>query len=396
MRTESVRDKHLQGLTRTMDKGKMASLRVADSNADQESMQAPQQNTPAAPPNLESCRVLDGGLATELEYRGLLLDGPLWSTRALRDDPDAIVAVHRDYLDAGADCLLTASYQASTLGYAEAFARQQKVAGFEAEAWAEPAGSLGEAASEAAVEFSAEARIYAMASAATRSALKSSVRLAAEARAQYAATGNTRPILIAASLGPYGAALHNGAEFHGNYSVGFTELVAFHRERIAILAPAGADLLAFETVPSLEEARAILAALAEFPQLYAWLSFACRDEEHVAHGEPLLRCAQLADSADQIVAVGINCTPPGLITPLLAKLRAGTSKPAIVYPNSGEGWDAVRRCWTGTADVDSYGMLAAEWFQAGAHMVGGCCRTGPAHIRAVRAAAEAAQLVSSS
>ncbi len=344
--------------------------------------------------DMSSCRVLDGGLATELEQRGVQLDGPLWSARALRDDPAAIVAVHRDYLEAGADCLLTASYQASTLGYAEAFAREENIAGFEAGAWAEPepweAG--GDASPEAAVEFSSQARIFTMARAATRAALTTSVRLASEARAEYREAGNTRPVLIAVSLGPYGAALHNGAEFHGNYSVSFTELVDFHRERLEVLAPRGelqgADLLAFETVPSLEEGRAIVAALARFPTVAAWVSFSCRDAEHVSHGEPLQLCAAMLDPVDQVVAVGINCTPPVLITPLLRKLCAATRKPAIVYPNSGEGWDAVRRCWTGTADVDGYGALAEEWFASGAQMVGGCCRTGPAHIRVVRAVAD--------
>jgi len=353
--------------------------------------------------DLSQYRVLDGGLATELERRGISLDGILWSARALRDAPEAILAVHRDYLAAGADCLLTASYQASTLGFAEAFARQENVAGFELDTDDEfetRSRTPLESAPEAAVDFSQQARIFAMARAATRSALATSVRLAAQARAEYYAAGGTRPILIAVSLGPYGAALHNGAEFHGNYNASFSELVDFHRERIAMLAPEGvlesgespsgqmgAILLAFETVPSLEEARAIVAALAEFPKVQAWVSFSCRDTEHVAHGERLSACVALLDRVPQVVAVGINCTPPALITPLLAELQAGTAKPSIVYPNSGEGWDAVRRCWTGTSSVDGYGALAEQWFAAGVQMAGGCCRTGPAHIRAVAEAA---------
>jgi homocysteine S-methyltransferase len=340
--------------------------------------------------DLSMFRILDGGLATELERRGVSLDGILWSARALRDAPEAILAVHRDYLAAGAECLITASYQASTLGFAEAFARQENVAGFEVD----PDAALpadAESLPEAAVEFSVQARIFAMARAASRAALETSVRLAVQAREEFYAAGGKRPILIAASLGPYGAALHNGAEFHGNYNVSFTEIVDFHRERLAVLAPdgelVGADLVAFETVPSLEEARAIVAALSAYPKVSAWVSFSCRDGEHVAHGEPLRKCAELLDQAPQVSAVGINCTPPAYIAQLLGQLRAGTSKPAIVYPNSGEGWDAVRRCWTGTADVDGYGALAEQWFAAGAQMVGGCCRTGPAHIRAVAEAA---------
>ncbi len=350
--------------------------------------------TPWNEVDLRRCRVLDGGLATELEHRGIPLDGVLWSARAVRDAPDAVLAVHRDYLEAGADCLLTASYQASTLGYAEAFARQENVAGFEAEPLPQdqlPGGR--DAAPEAAVEWSIEARIFAMARAATRAALAASVDVAVQARDEFRRAGHSRPILVAASLGPYGAALHNGAEFHGRYQVGFAELVEFHRERIAVLAPTQADLLAFETVPSLEEARAIVAALSTFPDLGAWISFSCIDETHVAHGEHLRDCARFLDRIDRVLAVGVNCTAPAFITPLLAELREGSAQPAIVYPNSGEGWDAVRRCWTGVSDVGGYGALAAAWFAAGAQMVGGCCRTGPAHIRAVaEAAAEQREL----
>lgn len=324
---------------------------------------------------LGGCRVLDGGLATELERRGVSLAGPLWSARALRDAPQAVMAVHRDYLEAGADCLMTASYQVSALGYQEALAGE---ADEEEPGW--------QADPEAAVEASVPAPFDCAPEEASRAALEASVRLALVARRQYREAGHTRPIVVAASLGPYGAALHNGAEFHGNYGIGFAELVQFHRERIAVLAGTEADLLAFETVPSLEEAQAIAAALRDFPDLAAWISFTCRDRQLVAHGEPLAACAAALEAVDQVVAVGVNCTAPSLITGLLAELGQSTQKPIVVYPNSGEEWDPAARRWTGRSDVAGYGAMAAEWFAAGAQMVGGCCRTGPAHIRAVRAA----------
>ncbi len=298
--------------------------------------------------------VLDGGLATELERRGMRLTGPLWSARAVDEAPETVLAVHRSYIEAGADVLLTASYQASSLGFA--------------------AAGLPAAQAERAAE----------------NALRRSVALAVQARAE----GPRPELLVAASLGPYGAALANGAEFHGQY--GFASeaeqhaaLVRFHAERIAVLAETEADLLAFETLPSLGEARAIVEALRGWPRVGAWLSFTCRDAERTAHGERLRDCAVLLDAEPQVLAVGVNCTAPALITPLLGELRAGTAKPLLAYPNSGEGWDAAHRCWTGSADVESYGQLAAEWFQAGAQAVGGCCRTGPAHVRAVRLAADA-------
>jgi homocysteine S-methyltransferase len=297
-------------------------------------------------------RVLDGGLATELERRGLLLDGPLWSARALDEAPEAILAVHHDYLCAGAQCLLTASYQASALGY-------------------QAAGLPSAAAAERA-----------------RYALRSAVQLTRLAVARWHARGNSRTVLVAASLGPYGAALHNGAEFHGDYGVSLETLVAFHQERLEALRGAGADLLAFETVPSLEELRAIAQALATWPEARAWVSLTCRDGEHSAHGEPVELCARFLDTVPQVVAVGINCTSPVFLPSLITHLRAGTAKPVLVYPNSGEHWDARCRCWTGESSPGDFRHMAAEWFAAGAQAVGGCCRTGPAHIREVARAAE--------
>jgi homocysteine S-methyltransferase len=292
---------------------------------------------------LDGIHVLDGGLASELEYLGARIDGPLWSAHVLEDAPEKILAVHQAYIAAGADCIETASYQVSRMGYAEI--------------------GLGPEHADAA--------------------LLRSVALARQAASEFP----HRRIVIAASLGPYGAALHNGAEYHGNYALTHAELVGFHRQRIEILARASEadrpDLLAFETLPSLEEARAIGEALAAWPGLQAWFSFTCRDGEHVAHGERLGHCAAAVAGFPQTVAVGVNCTAPSLIPALIHELRAATSLPILVYPNSGEGWNASRRTWTGSNDPAGYGALALEWFAAGAHMVGGCCRTRPKHIRQV-------------
>ncbi len=293
---------------------------------------------------LTDARVLDGGMATELERLGCDLSGPLWSARVLRERPEQIQAVHASYLDAGADCLLTASYQVS----AEAFLD----AGL-------PAAEADRAAAES---------------------LRTSVHLAERARADFARQ-SPRKILIAASLGPYGAALHNGAEFHGRYDVSFEALVSFHARRLAVLKETNADLIAFETVPSLEEAGAIVAALERYPEMAAWVSFTCKDEGRVAHGERLSACAALLDAARQVVAVGINCTPPALVTGLIGEVKRSTAKPIVVYPNSGETWRAEDRSWSGDAEASVFSWLAAEWSRAGASLIGGCCRTGPGHIR---------------
>lgn len=296
---------------------------------------------------LRGARVLDGGLASELEYMGANIDGPLWSAHVLEDAPHLVVAVHRAYIEAGADCILTSSYQVSRMGYAES-------------------GLPAKRADEA---------------------LLHAVDLAREAAKHYPRA----KVVVAASLGPYGAALHNGAEYNGDYEGSFEDLVDFHAERIDVLGsasggPHGADLLAFETIPSLAEAQAIGTALEAWPDLAAWFSFTCSDTRSVAHGETLRECAEYVASLPQTVAIGVNCTHPVLIGPLIGELRAASSKPVVVYPNSGEGWDAQARGWRGISDPESYGRLAALWYGAGAQMVGGCCRTRPAHIREVTSA----------
>jgi len=296
---------------------------------------------------LRGIRVFDGGLATELEFQGARIDGPLWSAHVLEDEPEKLTAVYRDYIEAGAECIATCSYQVSRMGYAEV-------------------GLAPERAD---------------------AALLRSVDLAHSAVAEFPG----RRVLVAASLGPYGAALHNGAEYHGNYDCSYADLVRFHRQRIDVLAraegPQAPDLLAFETFPSFEEMRAVAEALAPWPALQAWFSFSCRDNKNVSHGEPLAECATFLAKLPQTAAIGVNCVPPKWISSLIGELRAASDLPILVYPNSGEGWNAERRCWTGTTDPAEFGALAAQWFAAGAQIVGGCCRTRPAHIHAVAQAA---------
>ena len=296
--------------------------------------------------DLASHRVLDGGMASELEFFGADISGPLWSAHVLESEPEKILAVHRAYLEAGADILLTASYQVSRKGY---------------------------------VEFGLDPAL-------ADAALLQSVEIAKQARDEFP----DRKILVAASLGPYGAALHNGAEYHGNYDCTHAELVDFHRSRIAVLAASDADLLAFETLPSLSEARAIGEALEAWPDIAAWFSFNSPDHRaldlQVAHGELLRDCASVAATFPQTVAIGLNCTQPRWLATLIPELKAASGKPIVVYPNSGEGWDADRRCWTDGPDnggSESFAEQSRQWFAAGAQIIGGCCRTRPAHIRAV-------------
>ena len=188
---------------------------------------------------------------------------------------------------------------------------------------------------------------------------------------------------MAASVGPFGATRHDGSEYHGNYGLSAGELKDFHAERFSVLAGSGADLLACETIPSLDEARVLAKLLSEHGDIPAWMSFTSHDGLHTAHGEPLEEIARLLDSIPNVVAVGVNCLAPNNVSPAIERLRMGTGKPIVVYPNSGEQWDAKTRCWHGAADDVSLAKLAPVWRQAGARLIGGCCRTGPADIAAL-------------
>ncbi|NTU80972.1 MAG: homocysteine S-methyltransferase [Chloroflexales bacterium] len=293
--------------------------------------------------------ILDGAMATELERRGCDLRDPLWSAKVLLEAPELIRQVHADYFAAGADVAITASYQASF----EGFARR------------------GLGPDEAAA------------------LMARSVRLAAEARDDLwadpaARAGRPRP-LVAASVGPYGAVLHDGSEYRGDYGLSEEDLVAFHRPRMAVLAAAGADLLACETIPCLAEARAIARLLPEFPGVWAWVSFSARDGAHISHGEPMAACAALLDAHPQVAAVGVNCTAPEHIAGLIAAARGATTKPIVVYPNSGEVYRAADGSWGGEGSCAAFAEQARAWRAAGARLIGGCCRTTPEHIRALAA-----------
>ncbi len=291
--------------------------------------------------------ILDGALATELERRGADIDDPLWSAKVLVEQPELIRQVHLDYFAAGADVATTASYQASFAGFA--------------------ARGLS---SEAAADL-----------------MRLSVRLARAARDEFWAdpahrTGRLRP-LVAASVGPYGAFLADGSEYSGDYRLTVQELVDFHRPRLQALIHAGPDLLACETIPCRIEAEALLRLLKEFPTIPAWLSFSCCDDAHVCHGEPFTDCVAQVAQSPQVIAVGLNCTPPRFVESLLRRADAVTAKPLIAYPNSGEVWDAAGHHWLPGTGVTEFGAPARLWHAAGARLIGGCCRTTPADIVAI-------------
>lgn len=291
--------------------------------------------------------VLDGAFGTELARRGFDTNDALWSAKALFEKPELVEAVHRDYYEAGADISTSASYQATVEGF-------------------EKKGFTREQAKELIVR---------------------SVRLVQQARDAFwqqkeKRVGRPQP-LAAASVGPYGAYLADGSEYRGDYGASRAELADFHAERLAILVSAGPDILACETLPLLDEARAILDDLRRYPDAGAWISFSCKDAEHTCGGDAIADCARLLDKESQVAAIGVNCTAPQYVADLIRNIRAHTAKPVVVYPNTGETYDAVTKTWHGSPTP--YRDFVRQWYEAGARLIGGCCRTTPDDIRGIAA-----------
>jgi homocysteine S-methyltransferase len=289
--------------------------------------------------------IVDGGLATELENLGQRLDHRLWSARILETDPDAIYQAHWNYLVAGAQCIITSTYQLSYQGCAE----------------------LG---------YSHE---Y------SQKLMLKSVNIAKQAVddfvMQYQPT--QRP-WVAASVGPYAAYLADGSEYTGTYSVNELQLQEFHDERFHTLAKSSADLLACETIPTLAEASALKSIVANHKDIQVWVSFCCRDGRSLADGSLLSEAVGMFQALENVLAVGINCTAPEFIDSLLRECQRGApNKDYVVYPNSGECYDHHSHSWLGIDNPQHLHKMAPQWRKMGAKLVGGCCRSTPAEIRLI-------------
>ncbi|MER5687703.1 homocysteine S-methyltransferase [Streptomyces sp. NPDC002205] len=290
-----------------------------------------QPDRPLAAALAESTVLLDGGLSNQLEAQGCDLSDELWSARLLLDEDRQIEAAHRAYVRAGAQVLITSGYQATFEGFARRGIGRDRAA-----------------------------RLFAR-----------SVELA-----RRAGGATDWEIWVAASVGPYGAMLADGSEYRGRYGLSVRELERFHRPRIEALAAAGPDVLALETVPDVDEAEALLRAV-EGCGLPVWLSYSVAGDRTRA-GQPLETAFRLAAGHERVVAVGVNCCDPTDADRAVETAAGVTGKPVVVYPNSGERWDAEGRAWAGGATFDP-GRVRG-WQAAGARLVGGCCRVGPGPI----------------
>lgn len=295
--------------------------------------------------------VLDGGLSNQLEAQGADLGDELWSARLLADDPAKITAAHAAYYAAGAQVVITSSYQASFQGL-EAHGIDR---------------SLAAQLLRRSVELAREAEL----AAAER-----------DARAGRA----PRPRWVAASVGPYGAVLADGSEYRGRYGLSVAELESFHGPRLETLMGAMPDVLALETIPDADEARALM-NLVRGSGVPCWLSFSVADARTRA-GQALTEAFSLAADVDEVIAVGVNCCSPQDVRAAVEIAGSVTGKPVVAYPNSGESWDAEARAWHDDATFDA--GLVRSWIDAGARLIGGCCRIGPDSIRQVADCVEAA------
>ncbi|MGW7129072.1 homocysteine S-methyltransferase [Streptomyces bobili] len=304
----------------------------------------PARGSASHPPSLAEALstgavVLDGGMSNQLESAGHDLSDELWSARLLAERPEAITEAHLAYFEAGANVAITSSYQATFEGFAKRGIDRQEAARL----------------------------------------LTLSVELAQEAARQAWDKGVRQPLWVAASVGPYGAMLADGSEYRGRYGLTVDELERFHRPRLEVLAAAGPDVLALETVPDAEEAEALLRAVRGLG-VPAWLSYSIAGDRTRA-GQPLEEAFAPAAEADEVIAVGVNCCAPEEVEGAVATAARVTGKPVVVYPNSGEAWDAEARAWNGRSTFAPEQVLA--WRDSGARLIGGCCRVGPDAVASI-------------
>lgn len=296
--------------------------------------------------NTNKIMILDGATATELESLGCDLNHELWSAKVLDTNPELFKQVHKSYFEAGADCGISGSYQASIEGFM----------------------SKGYTLEE------------------SENLIQKSVEILKESREEWwqeegEKSGRAYPI-VCGSVGAYGAFLADGSEYIGNYNVDDNTLLNFHKRRIELLVEAGADILAVETIPCLQEAVVVAKFVQELKE-ECWICFSCKNESDISDGTKISICAETLNQFDCVKAIGINCTDPNYVGSLIKEIKKNTNKPVIVYPNSGEEYDPVTKTWSVGNLCKNYVDYAREWIDCGAEIVGGCCRTSPKHIKQV-------------
>ncbi|PJM77523.1 homocysteine S-methyltransferase [Bifidobacterium felsineum] len=304
---------------------------------------------------VQSPIIIDGAMATELEYRGVDTTSELWSAIALIQAPQSVRDVHEAYFEAGANIAITDTYQANIAAFEKCGISHEKSERL--------IGTAVSAALEARERY-------------RRHHVNADDAFVNDSFPNYA-----RPLLVAGSVGPYGAFLADGSEYTGDYHLSAAAYRDFHRRRMQILSESGIDLFAFETMSNIGEVQALIGLLSEdFSDREAWVSFSLSDSGHLCDGTSLETAATVADACPQISAIGVNCVQPELVTDAIGHISAVTAKPIIVYPNNGDVYHPDTKTWTSCADALSLSDLAPRWVEAGASLIGGCCRTSPTDI----------------
>lgn len=293
--------------------------------------------------------IVDGAMSTELEALGADLNNSLWTAHVLLDSPDLVRQVHAAYWEAGAQAAITCTYQASEAGFAKQGIGREKAAGL----------------------------------------ITKAVAMADQARSDYlkAHTAAAREdLLICGSIGPYGAYLADGSEYTGKYDLPREAFEVFHDLRLETLAEdPRVDLLAFETHPRFDEIQAELDMISG-KAITCWVTVTlAEDGLHMPDGTALADLGRFLDKQDQVEALGVNCVAREKVLPALNELHRVTGKPLILYPNSGECYDAHTKTWHGQGEhTHEWSQFVGPWYRAGARCLGGCCRTLPPDIAAIK------------
>jgi len=293
--------------------------------------------------------IIDGALGTQIQKNGYDVNDSLWSAKYLDENPEVIKEVHRQYLEAGADIIITSSYQASLEGFIKKGFSTQK-----------------------AIDL-----------------MKLSINIALETRDEfwenYEEKDKRIKPLVAASIGPYGAYLADGSEYTGKYGISDEGLSDFHRKRLEILISTSPDILAIETMPLLSEVKIIVKLLKEFNKIPTWVTFSAKNETTTNANDNIKDCMTFLENEDCISAVGINCTAPQYIPKLIENIKSVSTKPIVVYPNGGSKYNPILKVWEkGEISALEYSKLSHLWFQKGAQIIGGCCETTPEEILNIR------------
>lgn len=292
--------------------------------------------------------ILDGALGTLMQEKGYNVSDSLWSARFLDENPNVIANIHKEYLQSGADCIITSSYQASIEGFLEKGFKKEK-----------------------AIEL-----------------IKLSIKIAIQTRDDFWDSledkRNRIKPLVAASIGPYGAYLANGAEYTGVYGISDAKLKEFHKKRLELIVEEKPDIIACETLPSFKEAQILCEHLKKYKNIESWICFSAKDDLSTNAGDNIIEAAKFLDTQEHISAIGINCTHPKYIASLIKKFKDNSSKPIVVYPNGGSKYNPITKKWEkAQITANEYVKMSQLWRASGATIIGGCCETGLEEIEAL-------------